>query len=342
MRVLHVIYSLKMGGAESLLIDLANQQVLEDKTAVLIINDQYDLFLIEKFNINITIFKINRKQKTKNPFDLLKFNFFVLKFRPHILHFHHASAISLLTIPFNKKYLTVHALGVNPANFNKFDKLFAISEAVKKDILNFGSFNVAVIPNGISTSLIAIKTQKCNNVFKIIQIGRFDNDIKGQDILVNALSILNLRYSFKFELTFIGSGNSEQAIKDLVIKNKIEKQVKFLGLKYRDYIYSNLSNFDLLVQPSRYEGFGLTIIEGMAAKVPVLVSNIEAPMDIIENGKFGSFFKVGDFEDCSIQIFEIFNNYSIVMEKAENAFNKVINSYSIKKMADLYKTEYLS
>lgn len=54
--------------------------------------------------------------------------------------------------------------------------------------------------------------------------------------------------------------------------------------KNQEWIYHNLCNFDLFIQPSRFEGFGLTVAEAIAAKVTVLVSNIQGPMEIIDDG----------------------------------------------------------
>jgi glycosyltransferase involved in cell wall biosynthesis len=59
------------------------------------------------------------------------------------------------------------------------------------------------------------------------------------------------------------------------------------------------------VQPSRFEGFGLTVVEAMAALVPVLVSDIEGPMELMGNGKAGYFFQADDYEDCAGKILDI-------------------------------------
>ena len=64
-------------------------------------------------------------------------------------------------------------------------------------------------------------------------------------------------------------------------------------------------SYDLLVQPSRYEGFGLTVVEGMAAGVPVLVSDIEGPMEVIDKGRHGFAFRSEDFHDCGDRMMEI-------------------------------------
>jgi glycosyltransferase involved in cell wall biosynthesis len=57
-----------------------------------------------------------------------------------------------------------------------------------------------------------------------------------------------------------------------------------------------------LVQPSIIEGFGLSIVEAMAAKIPVLVSDVEGPMELIGNGRFGYFFKTENKSECANMI----------------------------------------
>ena len=71
----------------------------------------------------------------------------------------------------------------------------------------------------------------------------------------------------------------------------LENEVVFEGLKDQSWVYQNLCNYDLFIQPSRYEGFGLTVAEAIAAKVPVLVSNIEGPLEIIDGGRLGMSFE---------------------------------------------------
>ena len=58
----------------------------------------------------------------------------------------------------------------------------------------------------------------------------------------------------------------------MVVELNLEKHVRFLGNQSREYVYSHLKDYDLFVQPSRFEGFGLTVAEAMAACVPVLVT----------------------------------------------------------------------
>jgi glycosyltransferase involved in cell wall biosynthesis len=103
-----------------------------------------------------------------------------------------------------------------------------------------------------------------------------------------------------------------------------------------------LHTYDLLVQPSRYEGFGLTVVEAMAAGVPVLVSNIEGPMEIIDNGKYGSYFQVGDHLDCSEKMIHIMKNseHRILPEELQRVAEYARRRFDITETANLYLDAY--
>jgi glycosyltransferase involved in cell wall biosynthesis len=144
-------------------------------------------------------------------------------------------------------------------------------------------------------------------------------------------------------MSFIGDGPSEAFLKEMVCRKGIDKKVIFLGARDRAYVYKTLKDYDLLIQPSFYEGFGLTITEAIAAKVPVLVSDIEGPMEIIEKGKFGYFFEKGNGAAAAGQIVKIMN-----MSEAEkndlinSAYEHVVAKFDIKNTATRYLTEYAS
>ena len=72
------------------------------------------------------------------------------------------------------------------------------------------------------------------------------------------------------------------------------------------------------MQPSRFEGFGLTVAEAMAACVPVLVSKNEGPLEIIDYGKYGYEFENGDIHGCAekIAMFLFKKNDLTVVQKA--------------------------
>ena len=97
-----------------------------------------------------------------------------------------------------------------------------------------------------------------------------------------------------------------------------------------------------MVQPSRYEGFGLTVVEGMVAGIPVLVTNVEGPMEIINHGEFGYFFESGNAASCAGNIFKIINEYytTSFFNKLRRARIHAIDNYDIQNTVNRYLQEY--
>ena len=344
MKIAHIIFCLSTGGAETMLIDIINQQSKDNEISLIVINKNYSIDLVNKVNNNINIYLINRQEGSLNPYYYIKFNIILTKIKPDIIHCHNSNIAPLIINHKTKKlYLTVHDTMQDIKYYEYYHKIFAISKAVKEHINSIKFFpNIQIIPNGIPIEQIKSRehTKELNRL-KIIQDSRLYTEYKGQDILIRAIKQIVTEGITNIKIDFIGDGDSKQELLKLTKDLQLERYVNFLGLKDRNYIYNHLKDYDLFVQPSIYEGFGLTVAEAMAAKLPVLVSNIEGPMEIIGQGKYGSFFHVKDSKACAAKIKEIFNSYQKYQDIAETiSFQHVITNYSINLTAKRYLKEY--
>lgn len=165
---------------------------------------------------------------------------------------------------------------------------------------------------------------------------------KGQDLLIRAVGALVYDRSMPVYADFIGEGNSNSYLTDLVAELKLESHCRFLGTMAREAVYELLPEYDVLVQPSREEGFGLTIIEAMIAGVPVLVSDIEGPMEVIAQGRYGFHFHINDYLDLADRLIYIKN------QSAESDFSKFCDvariyaqqNFDVRQTAINYIDEY--
>jgi glycosyltransferase involved in cell wall biosynthesis len=344
MKITHIIYSFNTGGAETMLVDIINEQVLKIDVNLVIINDSYNKELVQQIDNKIKVYFINRKEGSRNPFSVIKLNALLYYLNADILHCHNHNIIPLLLSIFRRKaVLTLHCMGIPTLYLNKYIKLFAISKAVKSDILERSNIISEVIYNGIHNDIIQVREkQTFVRIFKIVQIGRLDHAIKGQHLVIEAIHTLKTQGLNNIQFDLIGTGNSELFLNELVIKYELEKQINFLGLRDRNYIYSHLKNYDLLIQPSLFEGFGLTIIEAMAAKIQVLVSDIDGPIEIIQNGKYGNFFQKGNAKQLAESIKNIIQstNYDEQVRKLENAYEYAKQNFDVSIMSQKYIKDY--
>ena len=344
MKITHIIYSFNTGGAETMLVDIINEQVLKIDVNLVIINDSYNKELVQQIDNKIKVYFINRKEGSRNPFSVIKLNALLYCLNADIIHCHNHNIIPLFLSIFRRKaVLTLHRMGIPTLYLNKFIKLFAISKAVKSDILERSNIISEVIYNGIHNDIIQVREkQTFVRIFKIVQIGRLDYAIKGQHLVIEAIHTLKTQGLNNIQFDLIGTGNSELFLNELVIKYELEKQINFLGLRDRNYIYSHLKNYDLLIQPSLFEGFGLTIIEAMAAKIQVLVSDIDGPIEIIQNGKYGNFFQKGNAKQLAESIKNIIQstNYDEQVRKLENAYEYAKQNFDVSIMSQKYIKDY--
>ncbi len=347
MKILHVIFAFPHDGAETMLVDIMNDQCKTEKVELIVINNVYNSDLLETIDKSVRVHLLNRPPKSINPIKLFQFNFKIFKIRPDIIHFHDHNGI--LCAKYKAKartFLTIHGLENPSDNLSKYDKLIAISEAVKNNIILKGFSDPIVISNGVDFDQIKrCSSNKPIDVFKMVDIGRLSHEIKGQDILLKALHILIYNHGVEgVKLDFVGEGPSMKYLENLSNKLNLDNYVRFIGLKSRHFIYNKLHTYDLLIQPSINEGFGLTVVEAMAAKIPVLVSNIDGPLEIIKNGQYGEYFESGNPTSCANALLKVIKgsrntNHSELLDKT---YDYALANYSIQKTVQLYLNSYKS
>lgn len=344
MKIIHCIFSLNTGGAENMLVDILNEQVKLHHVTLIIINKSYTKELIKKISEKVKLFFLDRCPGSRSIFPLIKLNYLLYSLRPDILHIHSLQLVKTIFIHRKSLFYTAHCMELDEKYLKHLKNIFAISQAVKDDILQKGKHVVQVIENGIHFENIKqkISVQPTRN-FRIIQVGRLNHQLKGQDILIKAAAQLIHRNLIpRLSVDFIGEGPSLSYLKELCAQEGISEQVHFLGLQNREYIYSHLCDYDLMCHPSRSEGFGLTVAEGIAARIPVLVATGDGPFEIIGKGKFGYYFERENIEECASQIVHIYKNYGDCYKITDIAWPHIVQNYSINRMVGQYLDAYIN
>lgn len=346
MRIVHVIFGFNTGGTETMLVDILNGQcALGHKLMLAVINDSYADSVLAKVDKSVDVVLLKRKPGSHNPWPIIKLNWLINRWKADAIHLHNNTICSLIKT--NKPlFLTVHALGIPliPA-CRKLTELFAISQAVRNDLENrySGTYRIKVVPNGIRFNDIASKTEYGlkSSTMRIVQVANLLPEYKGQDLLIEAVGRLKTRGIDGISIDFIGAGNALDSLKNLSESAGISDRVHFLGLKDRTYIYSHLNEYDLMCHPSRSEGFGLTVAEGIAAGLPVLVPDCDGPYEIIKKGELGYVFKKGDVSSLTDALEEIYRKYDDNAQAvAIKARAYVEDNYSLRHMVERYIEEY--
>ena len=340
MRIVHIIWDLGIGGAQTMLVDIVNAQVETGEVAIVAVNDLIDKYLLEKIDKRCTLKLIGRKVGSKNPMPWIKVNLFLRQYHPDIIHFHLEGMRKMVSHPAPKVF-TIHNIWTSGKEYPKYNALYAISDGVKNHTKEQG-FESTTVWNGIRTQGIKQKEGDYyhpGEVCKMICVGRLNTIHKGQDILVEALGLMLKQGISNFLLDLIGDGESRAELEELVRKLGLEEQVTFLGQRDRTYIYEHLRDYDLYVLPSRSEGFGLSVAEAMCAKVPVIVCDLEGALNVIDGGRLGRQFRTG-CADSLVEQITAFIKEGTVYKQVEEAHCYAINHFDISLTAKSYIEEY--
>lgn len=345
MRIIHITYAFGLGGIETMLRNIANEQAAAGhEVHLIVINNSVNRELRDSLNKRIVFRCMGRRPGSKNPLPYLRLNIMLQDIGADVIHLHYSSIARFVWLPALKRRLCVTQHDVcnvqNSRFLYKCQRIYAISNVVQTDIMKWTGLKSEVVLNGIDVDSISYaKTGGNGNVFRIVQVSRLMHEKKGQHILIMAVAQLIKQGHNEVRLDLIGEGESREYLENLVVRLDLSDYVSFLGAKDQSYIYAHLCEYDLYVQPSIYEGFGLTVTEAMAAKVPVLVSENQGPLEIIDNGRFGYSFKNQDAGDCTSKI-EIFLNGENDKAMIEEAFQRVHKLYDVKVTAATYLQKY--
>lgn len=129
---------------------------------------------------------------------------------------------------------------------------------------------------------------------RFLAVGRFSRQHKGFDLLINAFSLFAHNNS-EWGLDIVGEGREEKLYKELIHENQIEDRI--IIHPFTNHIQDYYSNAQIYVLSSRWEGFGLVLVEAMAHGLPVISSDLPTSLEIM--GDFALYFKNGDIDELA-------------------------------------------
>jgi glycosyltransferase involved in cell wall biosynthesis len=223
----------------------------------------------------------------------------------------------------------------------------AISNAVKSYLINRGEipsgytfdvvyygFQKDISTNSVGINLISNLMNGQNSNYKIGTIGRLVPQ-KDYPTLLSAFSNV-LKSVPNIELYVVGEGYLQKDLINLSESFGINDKVHWLGKT--EYIKEFLSKIDLFILPSKYEGFGLVLLEAMAAKKPIIAANNSAIPEVLGKS-YDGLFSTGDVNALTQQIKTAItgNNFS---EGLVKSYSSQLNLFDPSKMNRNIKNVY--
>ncbi len=201
-----------------------------------------------------------------------------------------------------------------------------------------------VIPNGIGpTEAPAIsRLEACNRMgvatdrFLIGTVGRLWLQ-KGHKDMIWAGEMTRVLHE-NTTFVIIGDGPEREHLEHYRDQVKAAKEVRFLG--HRSDAAQLIPHFDLYWNASHYEGQSNSILEAMLAKVPVIASDIAGNRDLVQHDQTGLLFPVSDVGSLMKSTARLIESKEWRERLANNAFDRVVNEFSIAKMVTRHEELY--
>lgn len=309
MRILHVCDSI-IGGTGSYLAELLTLQAQRrgpGKVMLLMPYEHRDHVEPRLANSGVEFRYFTRKSRVRGMARLaLTFLAVRREFRPDIVHGHTFGAgVITRVLRFGRRPATVfcpHGWAFDiemPALARKLlivierllalrsEKIVLISEHEERRARAIGIADkrLALVPNGIAAAPPTIPAVPWDdNRLKLLFVGRFDRQ-KGLDLLIEAIRPLEDRVALRIVgAPAVSSGYHPPALPHVDIR----------GWRDRDGVVAEMKACDMLVVPSRWEGFGLVAVEAMRVGKPVLAAAAGGLNDIMDNGRYGMTVPVND------------------------------------------------
>jgi GalNAc-alpha-(1->4)-GalNAc-alpha-(1->3)-diNAcBac-PP-undecaprenol alpha-1,4-N-acetyl-D-galactosaminyltransferase len=348
-KVMFIIGSLKAGGSERVVTELANYMTGFYEVYILTTSKSEEFYETKK---NIKIINLSEELDSENRktnfIKMLLLYFFKLKKRIDIIRavspdtiisFVHTNNIKSILVGKTLKIQTVVSERGNPDYlaiskkrwvvflqkllYPKCDSLVVQTERVKKYFINMVK-NIVIIPNPVRKFQLnsEIKKEKV-----VLSVGRLV-PVKGYDIAINAFANLNID-GWKYIIA--GEGQERKNLEIIIKEKKLEGKVELVGnIKEIEEIYQKASIF---LFSSLREGFPNALLEAMSFGLPCISFDCDyGPREMIEDGVNGYLIKNGDTEEMSEKIKFLVENEEERIRIGKEA-EKVKEKYSIEKIA---------
>ena len=346
MRVLHIITSLEIGGAQRLLVDLLPLQSASEEVTLLVYERVHNDFERAIEEAGIKILCLN-EHKFHNPgviFRLRKI------FRDYdLVHAHLFPTIYWASLAARgvgvKLVYTEHSTSNSRRNrsyfrpielfmYSRYDRIISISQQTQDALTSWlgqRDERFVVVNNGVDTRKFS--SIKVPGIPKsLIMVSRFASS-KEQETVIRAIELIDK----EAVLRFVGDGENRRHCEELAQELGVSDRVQFLGS--RSDVPELVASSYIGIQSSNWEGFGLTAVEMMAAGKPVIATNVDGLKQVVEGA--GEIFNVGNASDLAARVNYLLKDYEYYQKVAKKCVQRAME-YDIAVMSEEYLALYRS
>lgn len=354
MRILHVITTLDVGGAERLMVDLLPRvSNAENMVELVVFKGKGTSFYQELVDKGINVTFLSESRGVYNIRHIFKLIHYVGKY--DIVHTHNTACqfYAVLAKLFSRKRVKMVTTEHNSTNrrrsikwlkpidrwmYNRYDAIVCIADQTYSNLVEYvgKTSHIHTIYNGVDISrfLRPIGDVSGHKDYMITMVAAFRPQ-KDYDTLLRAMAHLPETY----RLQIVGGGNQNE-IERISLKCAsmgLNPRVSFMGV--RADVPDILEKSDIIVLSSHWEGLSLSSIEGMASGRPFIASDVDGLREIVQGA--GVLFPEGDDKELAHQIQHLCehpDDYRMVALKCQERAKQ----YDISVMAEKYMELYQS
>jgi glycosyltransferase involved in cell wall biosynthesis len=350
-KVLHIINSLTIGGAETLLANSLSPGGLQEHTENYLLYFNQSSNLLDLIDKDVKIICL----KYKGGFDiwrlLREIRSVITENKIEIVHSHltPAGVYTHLVCPGGVKHVhTIHStysMEIETRWFMRFiDRylflerknchIISLSDYTKADLLKSLRFKgeLFVLNNFVADRYFSLPQKKYNLItgkLHVVAVGAL-KELKNFEYLLEVFEHLAAQ-----EIYLDIYGDGDQAKYEEIIQNKNLK-IRMMGRI--DDMATVIQQYDLFIMPSKYEGFPLSVFEAMAAGLPLMLSDIEPLTSIVKENAI--YFQLDNAQKTAEQIMAVQQNMIEINEMAVKAKayaeKTVRRDIYINKLLDIY------
>lgn len=271
------------------------------------------------------------------------------RIKPDVVHVHYATGFGLLAMLAGVHPNVISCYGSdifefpNKNRFNnwllcrilkKADALQSTSKVMSNEIqtiIRDSNKKIDIIPFGINLEKFKPEKKKSINKRPVIGFVKSLYPIYDIPLLLHAFKLVYEKLDERPVLNIVGDGPLLLELKELVKSLKLDDSVSFLGRVPNEEIPRLLNSFDVFVNSSKEESFGVNILEAMACKVPVVATDCLGPKEVMENGKYGILLKDREPETMADAILQLLKDREIRETYINNGRRRVEACYDWNK-----------
>lgn len=238
--------------------------------------------------------------------------------------------------------ITRHAYDIVCNNTQYVSRIVSTSERQYRDLSakrHVSIHRLSLIPHGLDIEFFrkaASLRTKTQDLIRLGYVGCLEHQDKGCLHLI-ALTKRLVKAKLSFRLDIVGSGPQEAEMQKRLAALVHMGRVRFLGSLVHTAIPLALSDVDILVMPSHFEGFGFSLVEAMAAGCVPVVSRIVGVTDwIVRHGETGFVCPIGDMRVFSSKIVELAQNREQWATMSITAQKDIADRFDLARMGREY------